>query len=94
MTEILIYTGVFGILALAILNLFLVFRTYRKSFISVYDVIWISLGILAVSLISFTVFFRNIERMHWLYYIAITLCLFGMIALFLNLTRKLTHKSF
>ncbi|MEX1000962.1 MAG: hypothetical protein WDZ35_02495 [Crocinitomicaceae bacterium] len=89
MKEVLLYTGVYGVLALAVINLFLVFLTYQKSYFSFFDMIWISLGIGCVSLLAFTVFFRHIANLHWMYSVGILICFFGMIGLFLNLTQRL-----
>ena len=92
MDEILINTGVYGILAMALLNLIVIVVAYQKRALTISDCLWLVLAVIGVSLIAAAVFTRSIMNMSWLYYAAILASLIGMISLFLNLSRRLVRK--
>ncbi|MBD3637397.1 MAG: hypothetical protein HUJ25_08600 [Crocinitomicaceae bacterium] len=92
MEEILIYSGVYGILVMAFMNAVVVFISYRRKRISLLDGVWLLLFIIGVSLLAGAVFFRNITKMHQWYYPLIFASLIGLIGLFLRLTRQLLRR--
>lgn len=92
MDEILIYTGIYGILFLSVINIAVVVVAYRKNILAFSDSLMFVMGILGMALLASSVFFRNITKMHWMYYAAILACLVGLIGLLLNLTKQLIRK--
>ena len=93
MTEVLIYTAVYGIMVVGLFNIILVLVSGKKGIISFFESIWMICGVAAVCLLAFTVFFRGILRLDYLYYAGLTVSLFAMVALFLNLTQKLMRSN-
>lgn len=89
MTEVLIETGVFGIIAVGLINLYLTYRSYRKEILEFSDTIWITLGIFGVDFIATSILLKGMLHLNWMYYIALVTCAFGMIGLFLRLTQQL-----
>ena len=92
MEDILIYTGVYGIMVMAVMNLLVVWIGYYKRIFRIWDSIWFTAFIMGVSLLAAAVFFRNITKMHQWYYPLIFAALLGLIGLFLRLSRKLIRK--
>ena len=93
MEDILIYTGVYGIMIMAIMNLVIVWLCFYKKLLTLWDSIWFTAFILGVSLLASAVFFRNITKMHQWYYPLIFASLLGLIGLFLRLSRKLIRRG-
>ncbi|MCB9225190.1 MAG: hypothetical protein R2780_03120 [Crocinitomicaceae bacterium] len=89
MTEVLIQTSVYGILALGLINLYVAYKSYRRELIVYSDLIWITLGIIGVSFIATSIMLKGTLKLNWMYYVALTACGFGMIGLFLKLTQQL-----
>lgn len=89
MVEVLVYTAVYGIMVVGFLNFLLIFVLGRKGILSFFEAIWMICGIAAVCMLAFTVFFRGILRLDYLYYAGLTVSLFAMVALFLNLSKKI-----
>lgn len=89
MVEVLVYTAVYGIMIVGFLNFLLIFVSSRKGILTFFEAVWMICGIAAVCMLAFTVFFRGILRLDYLYYAGLTVSLFAMVALFLNLTQKL-----
>ena len=93
MTEVLIHSSVYGILALGIINLFLAYRSLRRELIIFSDLVWITLGIIGVGFIATSIMLKGMLRLNWMYYAALTACAFGMVGLFLKLTQQLLRKN-
>jgi uncharacterized protein with PQ loop repeat len=89
MTDIFIYSGVYGIMIMAFLNLVVVIISYRRKLISAIDGGLLTFFILGISFLASAVFFRNINKMHQWYYPLIFASLIGLIGLFLRQTKKL-----
>lgn len=89
MVEVLVYTAVYGIMIVGFLNFLLIFVSNKKGILTFFEAVWMICGIAAVCMLAFTVFFRGILRLDYLYYAGLTVSLFAMVALFLNLTQKL-----
>lgn len=89
MVEVLIHTAVYGIIIVGFLNFLLIFVSGRKGILSFFEAVWMICGIAAVCMLAFTVFFRGILRLDYMYYAGLTVSIFAMVALFLNLTQKL-----
>jgi hypothetical protein len=89
MVEVLVYSAVYGILLVGLLNFFLIFISGQKGIISFFEAIWMICGIAAVEFLAFTVFLRSIMRLDYLYYAGLTVGIFAMVGLFLSLTRRL-----
>ncbi|UKN03051.1 hypothetical protein K6119_05940 [Paracrocinitomix mangrovi] len=87
MEEILINTGVYGILIMAVMNFVIVYLSYRKRKLDFQETIWLVFLICGISMLAAAVFFRSIMKMNWLYYAAILASLVGLIGMFLRLAR-------
>ena len=93
MVEVLIYTAVYGILIMAVLNFFLIFIGGRRGIINFIEAVWMICVIAAVALLAYTVTLRSILRLDYLYYVGLTVGIFGMVALFLSLTQRLMRAN-
>lgn len=89
MVEVLVNTAVYGIIVVGFLNFLLIFVSGKKGILTFFEAVWMIFGIAAVCLLAFTVFFRGILRLDYMYYAGLTVSLFAMVALFLNLTQKI-----
>ena len=89
MVEVLVHTAVYGILIVGFLNFLLIFVSGRKGILTFFEAVWMIFGIASVCMLAFTVFFRSILRLDYMYYAGLTISLFAMVALFLNLTQKI-----
>jgi len=93
MTEVLVYTAIFGIFIVGILNVFLIYVAGRKGIISFIEAVWMICGIAAVDMLAYTIFLRDINRLDYLYHAGLTVGIFGMVALFLSLTQRLMREG-
>ena len=93
MGDIFIYTGVYGIMLMAAMNLVVVWISYYKRILRIWDSIWFTAFILGMSMLSAAAFFRNITKMHQWYYPLIFASLIGLIGLFLKLSSKLIRRN-
>ncbi|MFT4602810.1 MAG: hypothetical protein ACI857_002997 [Arenicella sp.] len=93
MVEVLVYTAVYGILLMGVLNFILIFIAGRKGIISFMEAVWMICGIAAVGMLAYTVTLRSIFRLDYLYYAGLTIGIFGMVGLFLSLTQRLIREG-
>jgi hypothetical protein len=89
MVEVLVYTGVYGILVMCILNFGLIFVAGRRGIISFMEAVWMICAIAGIGLLAYTVTLRSILRLDYLYYAGLTVGIFGMVGLFISLTQRL-----
>ena len=93
MVEVLVYTAVYGILVVGILNFLMIFIAGKKGIITFFEAVWMICGIAAVEFLAFTVFFRSILRLDYLYYAGLTVAIFAMVGLFLSLTQRMMREG-
>jgi hypothetical protein len=92
MTEILIYSSVYGIFFLSILNFLLIVLAAVKKKLQFVDAMWMGTAVIAILLLSLAIFFRDIMKMHWLFYAVLLVSIMSMIGMFLNLTGRMMKK--
>ena len=93
MTEILIYSSVYGIFFLSILNFLLIIMAAIRKKLEFVDAMWMGTAVLAILMLSLAIFFRDIMKMHWLFYAVLMVAIMSMIGMFLNLTARLMKKK-
>lgn len=89
MEEILINTGVYGIMLVGFINLIVLFVAYFRRILDHTEFFSLLALVVAITLIAGTVFIRDVRHMDWMYYAGLLASLVGLIALLLRVSKKL-----
>ena len=89
MVEVLVYTAVYGILVMCLLNFVMIFIAGRRGIISFMEAVWMICGIACIGLLAYTITLRSILRLDYLYYAGLTVGIFGMVGMFISLTQRM-----